>query len=119
MRLYEVIKNISRVARSKLNGNNAYKKCRLKNSRKQNCRKNSAETFFDGMGPDTATEIIKRRIDKYIINEYGIYEFENKGRYYIARVCEANGSILHTLLVDKQTGMTRTLCRKAVVKDLY
>ena len=43
------------------------------------------------MGPATATAIIKRRIDKHIINEYGIDELTNTGRYYIARVSEANG----------------------------
>ena len=74
------------------------------------------ETFFDGMGPQTATEIIKRRIDKHIINQYGIEEFHNKGRYYIARVNVGNGKIIHTMLIDKQNGMVRSLYKSAKSK---
>ena len=65
------------------------------------------------MGLVTATEIVKERIDENTINEYGIDELENKGHYYIARVSEANGSVVHTMLIDKQNGMVRSLCRRA------
>jgi hypothetical protein len=74
--------------------------------------KNPSPGFFDGMGPVTAREITKRRIDKYIIAEFGVEEFENSERYYVARISEVNGRIIHTLLVDKQNGMTRSLYRK-------
>ena len=65
--------------------------------------------FLDNMGAATTNMIIKRRIDKYIYTVYGIGNLKNDGRFYIDRVTEANGSIIKTLLVDKQNGMTRTL----------
>jgi hypothetical protein len=70
-------------------------------------------SFFDGLGPVTAREIVKRRIDRCIIDECGIKELVDSDRYYIARLSEAKGSIIHTLLVDKQKGMVRSLYRKA------
>ena len=79
---------------------------------------NPIPTIFDGMGSATATEIIKRRIDRHIFNEYGIQGLENTGRYYTASVSEANGSIIHTFIVDKQNGMVRTLHRKVASKSL-
>jgi hypothetical protein len=69
--------------------------------------------FFDGLGPVTAREIVKRRIDRCIIDECSIKELANTDRYYIARLSEAKGSIIHTLLVDKQKGIVRSLYRKA------
>jgi len=69
-------------------------------------------SFLDGLGPVTVREIVKRRIDKCIIDEYGIEELANTDRYYIARRSEAKGSVIHSLLVDKQSGMTRSLYRK-------
>jgi hypothetical protein len=69
--------------------------------------------FSDGMSMITATEIIKERINEDLISEYGIGELKNTGRYYIARVSESNGNVVHTLLVDKQNGMVRLLHRKA------
>jgi hypothetical protein len=74
---------------------------------------NVDELFSDGMSMITATEIIKERINEDLISEYGIDELKNTGRYYIARVSESNGNVVHTLLVDKQNGMVRSLHRKA------
>jgi hypothetical protein len=74
---------------------------------------NVDEFFSDGMSMITATEIIKERINEDLISEYGIDELKNTGRYYIARVSESNGNVVHTLLVDKQNGMVRSLHRKA------
>ena len=74
---------------------------------------NIDKIFSDGMSMITATEIIKERINEDLISEYGIDELKNTGRYYIARVSESNGNIVHTLLVDKQNGMVRSLHRKA------
>lgn len=48
----------------------------LKHSIKQSIYKDDEEatvaTIFDGMGSVTATAIVKRRIDKHIVNQYGI-----------------------------------------------
>jgi hypothetical protein len=117
MKLINPFKNLGKIVRNKLNINR-------KNVSEHRCigsdyhydDKKSEESIFNGMGPDTATEIIKRRIDKCIINEYGINELKNTGRYCIARVSEANGNLIHTLLVDKENGMTRSLCRKVAKK---
>ena len=87
-------------------------------SEKHYDEKNPEEVFFEGMGLVTATEIVMERINENVINEYGIDEVENTGRYYIARVSEAKGSIIHTLLVDKQNGMVRSLCRKAARRSM-
>ena len=74
---------------------------------------NIDELFSDGMSMITATEIIKERLNEDLISEYGIDDLKNTGRYYIARISESNGNIVHTLLVDKQNGMVRSLHRKA------
>ena len=92
-------------------------KNRSKQPIRQDEGENAVATFFDGMGSATATEIIKRRIDKHIINKYGIQELTNTGRYYTAQVTEVNGSIIHTFLIDKQNGMVRSLYRKAANMD--
>lgn len=68
--------------------------------------------FFNDMGPITAREIHKRRLDKHIMAEMGINGTRNLGRYQIVRMQEVNGSITHTLLVDKQKQMVVSLCRK-------
>jgi len=88
-----------------------HNKAEIKKSPRNFDSDNTLSTIFDGMGPATATAIIKRRIDKHIINEYGIDELTNTGRYYIARVSEANG-IINAYLIDKQNGMVRSLYRK-------
>ena len=69
-------------------------------------------SFFDAMGPITAREIFKRRLDKNIIAEMGTQEVRNLGRYQIVRMQEVNASIIHTLLVDKQKRMVVSLYRK-------
>jgi hypothetical protein len=74
-------------------------------------------SIFDGIGPVTARMIIHRRIDKYIYAVYGLEGLKNNGRFHIERVSEADGNIVRTLLVDKQTGKTRTLYCKSVAKD--
>ena len=108
MFILQALKDVKRKLQSKLNN-----KRRLTNSDKACGGENELTAFFDGMGSVTATEIIKQRIDKRIIADYGIDGLKNTGRYYIARVSEANGSIIHTLLVDKQNGMVRSLYRKS------
>jgi len=90
--------------------------CQLEELTERQSEREPLPSFFDGMGPVTAHMIIKRRIDKYIYALYGIEELENNGRYYIARITEANGSVIKTLLVDKQNGMARTLYCKSVGK---
>ena len=72
--------------------------------------------IFDNAGPVTAHMIIKRRIHMYIYAEYGIEGLKNNAHFAIERVSEANGNILKTLLVDKQTGKTLTLYYKSVDK---
>ena len=74
----------------------------------------SLQGIFDNIGSVTAHMIIKRRIDKYIYAEYGIDGLINNARFAIERVSEANGKILKTLLVDKQTGKKLTLYYKSV-----
>lgn len=112
MKLLNVLKDFSIAVKNRFNHNNNGNRHRLSGSENPFDGENSKETFFDGMGLVTATEIVKERIDENIINEYGIDELKNTGRYYIARVSEANGSISHSLLVDKQNGMVRSLSRK-------
>ena len=112
MKLLNVLKDFSLAVKNRFNHNNYGNQHRLSGSENHFDGENSKEAFFDGMGLVTATEIVKERIDENIINEYGIDELKNTGRYYIARVSEANGSISHTLLVDKQNGMVRSLSRK-------
>ena len=109
---FNVFKNVSRIVKNKLNNRTVINKRRATNPNDHNEGEMVEPSFFDGMGSATATEIIKRRIDKDDLDEYGITDLENTGRYYIAQVSEANGSIIHTLMVDKQNGMVRSLYRK-------
>ena len=119
MKLLNVLKDFSQAVKNRFNHNNNDHQHRLIGSENHYEEENPAETFFDGMGIATATEIVKERIDENIINEYGIDELKNTGRYYIARVREDKGSISHTLLVDKQNGMVRSLCRKPTSKPIH
>ena len=119
MKLFNVLKDFSQAVKNRLNNKKNDNQKRLIGSENHLDGENSAETIFDGMGIVTATEIVKERIDENIINEYGIDELKNTGRYYIARVSEAKGSISHTLLVDKQNRMVRSLCRKPTSKPIH
>ena len=119
MKLFNVFKDFSIIVKNKLNNDgNVVNKLRSTNL-DENLEEEMVEpSFFDGMGSATATEIIKRRIDQNDIDEYGITDLENTGRYYIAHVSEGNGSIIHTLMVDKQNGMIRSLSRKATARSM-
>ena len=118
MKQFNVLKDFKRIANNSSNNRNDAHKRRSANPDDHHEAEMVEPSFFDGMGSATATEIIKRRIDKNDIDEYGITDLKNTGRYYIAQVSEANGSIIHTLMVDKQNGMIRSLSRKPTGKSI-
>ena len=114
MKLFEIIKKLNCLSFDKLIRNNSRDHVKISNSNSLSGARDPFEVFFENMGPQTANEIIKQRIDRCIINEYGLDELANRKRYCIARVGEANGRVIHTMLIDRQSGMVRSLCRKAV-----
>jgi hypothetical protein len=59
--------------------------------------------LFDGMSTGTARIIIEEEMDSQMVEDYDIAPLENKGRYYVARIVQADGKAIR-LLVDKQTG---------------
>ena len=111
MKLLNALRKFSKMVKNRLNHENDDNQHRKTDSKNYFDRESSADSYFDGMGLVTATEIVKERIDKNTMNVCGIDELENKGRYYLSRVSEAKGSISHTLLIDKQNGMVRSLCQ--------
>ncbi|MCB2141116.1 hypothetical protein KQH27_00245 [bacterium] len=119
MKLFNVLRNFSQMVKNRFNHEKDDNQHRKTDSKNYFDRESSAESYFDGMGLVTATEIIKERIDENTMNECGIDKLENKGRYYLARVSEEKGSISHTVLIDKQNGMVRSLCRKPTMKPIH
>lgn len=117
MNAFKILKNhIHKIKNITKNDRKVKNKPQLSKPNSKHDDNNPIALFFESMGPVTLTEIIKRRIDRYIINEYELDEVGNKGRYYIARLSEANGSVVHTMLVDRQSGMVRSLYRKPAGK---
>ena len=114
MKLFNYIKRLSGIVINKFDRNTYINHSKISNLDNHYEGINPVEVFFKNMGPHTANEIIKHRIDRHIINEYGIDELANKDRYYIARVREVNGTVIHTMLIDKDNGMVRSLCQKVV-----
>ncbi|KJS33115.1 MAG: hypothetical protein VR64_04265 [Desulfatitalea sp. BRH_c12] len=65
------------------------------------------QLIMDGMGTGTARLIIEHQIGDTIGRGYTINDLENKGRYYLGKVVQHDGTIIERLIVDKQTGITR------------
>ena len=118
MKQFSGLKDFKRIVINYFSNRNDVNKRRSTNPDDHHEAEMVEPSFFDSMGSATATEIIKRRINKNDIDEYGITDLKNTGRYYIAQVSEANGSIIHTLMVDKQNGMIRSLSRKPTGKSI-
>jgi hypothetical protein len=65
--------------------------------------------YFDGMGTGTARIIISRHLDDRYWEKHGLKNLKNTGRHYIARVVNKDGETIDEVLIDKQTGMIRSL----------
>jgi hypothetical protein len=59
--------------------------------------------LFDGMSTGTARIIIEEEMSGQMGKDNNIDLLENKGRYYVARIVQADGRAIR-LLIDKQTG---------------
>jgi hypothetical protein len=62
--------------------------------------------FLDGMSTGTARFIIDRKVTGDVLKKYEIKDLENKGRYYLAKIVDPDGSVTDTVLIDK---MNRTV----------
>lgn len=71
----------------------------------EDCRK--VQEIIDGMSMGTASLVIDHAVGEEHLENYEIKDLENVGRYYTASVVSQNGTIIHKLLVDKQTGDVR------------
>lgn len=60
--------------------------------------------LFDGMSTGTARIIIEEEMNEQMPKDHNIAPIENKGRYYVARIVQADGRAIRRLLIDKQTG---------------
>jgi hypothetical protein len=47
---------------------------------------------------------IEREINRTIPEKFNISPVENKGRYYVTKIVQPDGSSIQKLLLDKQTG---------------
>jgi hypothetical protein len=68
--------------------------------------------YMEGMGTATARILIKRYLDESELEEYGLSQLYNTGRYYTARIVEADGRLIDEVLIDKQSGIIQSLRRK-------
>ena len=57
--------------------------------------------FLDGMSTGTARFVIDRKVTGDTLKNYEIKDLENKGRYYLAKIVDANGEVTDTVLIDK------------------
>lgn len=73
--------------------------------------------YLEGMGTATARILINRHLDENLLEEYGLKELKNKGRYYIAKIVEPDGSLVDEVLIDKQSGTIQSLRRKTNIKN--
>jgi hypothetical protein len=69
------------------------------------------QVLCDGMSTGTARIIIEREVSRAIEEKFNIDQIKNKGRYYMAKIVRPDGSTIHRLLVDKQTGNVQTAGR--------
>jgi len=67
--------------------------------------------YLDGMGTATARILIDRHLDDNVLEKYGLKQLKNTGRYYVAKIVEADGSLIDTVLIDKQSGTIQSLRR--------
>ncbi len=84
--------------------------------------KNSNETktvadplakYLDGMGTATARILIDRHIDDNLLEKYGLKDLKNRGRYYIAKIVESDGTLIDEVIIDKQAGTIQSLRGKS------
>jgi hypothetical protein len=73
----------------------------------------SISRYMEGMGTATARILIKRHLDESELEEYGLTQLKNTGRYYTARIIEADGRLFDEVLIDKQSGTIQSLRRKS------
>ena len=69
--------------------------------------------YLDGMGTATARILIDRHLDDSVLEKYGLKELKNTGRYYIAKIVEADGKLIDEVLIDKQSGSIQSLRRRS------
>lgn len=67
---------------------------------------------LEGMGSATAKIIINRRLSEKFLQECGVKEVKNAGRYYSAQIISKNGKIIDEVLVDKQCGAIISLHKR-------
>lgn len=67
---------------------------------------------LDGMGSATAKIIINRRLSEKFLQECGVKEVKNIGRYYFAKIISKNGKIIDEVLFDKQCGAIISLHKR-------
>lgn len=65
------------------------------------------QQIIDGMSMGTATLVIKKVMENEDDGSFTIKDLANKGRYYTASVVDADGKMIHRMLVDKQNGEVR------------
>lgn len=65
------------------------------------------------MGEGTARILINRLINERLLEEHGVKDLKNIGRYYSAKIIAPNGELVDEVLVDKQCGVIASLRRKA------
>ncbi len=65
--------------------------------------------YLDGMGTATARILIDRHMDENLLKKYGLEDLKNRGRYYIAKIVESDGSLIDEVLIDKQAGTIQSL----------
>ncbi len=70
------------------------------------------QSCLDGMGSATAKIIINRRLSEKFLQECGVKEVKNIGRYYSAQIISKNGKIIDEVLVDKQCGSIISLHKR-------
>ena len=67
----------------------------------------SVQAIMDGMSAGTARLVIEKQIGDKIAGDYKIDSLENKGRYYVGKIIQGDGTVAARLIVDKQIGVTR------------
>ncbi len=78
----------------------------------QSAANDPTPSCLDGMGSATAKIIINRRLSEKFLQECGVKEVKNTGRYYSAQIISKNGKIIDEVLVDKQCGSIISLHKR-------
>jgi hypothetical protein len=57
--------------------------------------------FLDGMSTGTARFILERKVNKDVLEQYGVKNIENHGRHYLAKIVGPDGNVTDTVIIDK------------------